>query len=463
MISDSTIRKLTDVVGRENILTSKEERLCYAYDATNQQFLPDAVLFPRSAGEISEVMRLANSEGFPVIPRGAGSGASGGSLPVEGGVVLSLEQMNRIIGIDPGNLTAVVEPGVVNVDLQIEAEKHGLFFPPDPSSLKFCTIGGNIAECAGGPRAVKYGVTRDYILSLEVVLPTGEIIETGVRTLKGVVGYDLTRLMVGSEGTLGVVTQATVRLLPLPEAVKTMLAVFRDLSDAGRAVASIMNSKILPSALELMDMVSIRCVEESLNLGIPEAAEAILLIELDGEEGLVERQSEAVKGLCTERNAVSVKVAEGKMEVRELWRVRRAIPPALIKIKPDKINEDVVVPRSRILDLITGVQGIAKEKKLTIASFGHAGDGNIHVNVMVDRGDPDEARRGKEAVEEVFKLTIDLGGTISGEHGVGTAKAPYIGMELKPPAIDVMRRIKKTLDPKGVLNPGKIFPVTESR
>ena len=461
MLPASIIKKLRYIVGSENILTSKEERICYAYDATNQQFLPDAILFPRSANEISEIMRLANSEGFPVIPRGAGSGTSGGSLPVEGGVVLSLEQMNRIIEIDTENLTAVVEPGVVNVDLQIEAEKHGLFFPPDPSSLKFCTIGGNIAECAGGPSAVKYGVTRDYILSLEVVLPTGEIIETGVRTLKGVVGYDLTRLMVGSEGTLGVVTKATVKLLPRPAAVKTMLAVFKDLSDAGRAVISIMNSRILPSALELMDMVSIRCVEESLNLGIPEEAEAILLIELDGEEGLIERQSEEVREVCGSHDALNFRVAAGKMEVRELWRVRRAIPPALIKIKPDKINEDVVVPRSRIPDLITGVQGIAKEKKLTIASFGHAGDGNIHVNIMVDKSNPDEARRGKEAVEEVFKLTIDLGGTISGEHGVGTAKAPYIGMELKPPVIDLMRRIKETLDPKGVLNPGKIFPVMD--
>ncbi|MFQ5330332.1 MAG: FAD-binding oxidoreductase [Thermodesulfobacteriota bacterium] len=461
MLSAATINRLTAIVGSENILTSIEERLCYAYDATNQKFLPDAVLFPINATDISEVMKLANSEGFPVVPRGAGSGTSGGSLPVEGGVLLSLEEMNRIIEIDAENLTAIVEPGVVNVDLQIEAGKHDLFFPPDPSSLKFCTIGGNIAECAGGPRAVKYGVTRDYILSLEVVMPTGEVIETGVRTMKGVVGYDLTRLIVGSEGTLGVVTRATVKLLPRPAAVKTMLAIFKDLSDASRAVTAIIGSRILPSALELMDMVSIRCVEESLNLGIPDEAEAILLIELDGEEELIEKQCEAVRELCESNDVLSFRVAKGKMEVRELWRVRRAIPPALIKIKPDKINEDVVVPRSRIVELITGVQRIAREKELTIASFGHAGDGNIHVNIMVDKSDPVEASKGREAVVEVFKLTIALGGTISGEHGVGTAKAPYIGMELKPPVIDVMRRIKASLDPKGVLNPGKIFPVMD--
>ena len=458
MLEEKTIKALTAIVGGDNVLTSKEERLCYAYDATNRHCLPDVVLFPKSAIEVSEVMKLANQDGFPVTPRGAGSGATGGSLPVEGGVVLSLEQMNRILEIDADNLTALVEPGVVNVDLQMEAEKSGLFFPPDPSSLKFCTIGGNIAECAGGPRAVKYGVTRDYILSLEVVLPTGEIVETGVRTLKGVVGYDLTRLMVGSEGTLGVVTKAMVRLLPRPEAVKTMLAIFGDLSDAGRAVNAIMNSKAAPSVMELMDSASIKCVEESRNLAIPADAEAILLIEVDGDGVSVENRSAAVREVCGGHKALTFRTAEGKMEVRELWRVRRAIPPALIKIKPDKINEDVVVPRSLIPDLITGVQAIAREKGVVIASFGHAGDGNIHVNVMVDKSDPDEARRGKDAVEEVFKLTIKLGGTISGEHGVGTAKAPYISMELKPAVIDLMRRIKATLDPKGVLNPGKIFP-----
>ncbi|MEE9590970.1 MAG: FAD-linked oxidase C-terminal domain-containing protein [Thermodesulfobacteriota bacterium] len=439
------------------MLTSKEERICYSYDATNQQFIPDAVLFPQSAEEISHVLKLANSENFPVTPRGAGSGFSGGSLPVEGGVVLSLERMNHVLEIDSENLIAIVEPGVVNLDLQIEAERFGLFFPPDPSSLKFCTIGGNIAECAGGPRAVKYGVTRDYVLGLEVVLPTGEIIDTGVKTLKGVVGYDLTRLIVGSEGTLGIVTRATLRLLPLPEAVKTMLVVFNDLSETGRAVSSIMNSRIIPSAIEFMDAVSIRCVEDSLSMGLSKDAEAILLIELDGESGAIDRQSAVVRDICMEHNAVNVRVASGKREIKDLWRIRRSISPSLIKLKPYKLNEDVVVPRSKIPDLIAGVRDIAGKKNIIIATFGHAGDGNIHINIMVDNNNHDELRRGKEAVEEVFRLTIGLGGTISGEHGVGTVKAPYIGMELKPPVIDVMKKIKQTLDPNGILNPGKIF------
>ncbi len=457
MLSSNIVKELQGIVGGENILTSKEERICYSYDATNQQLIPDAVLFPQSAEEISHVLRLANSEKFPVTPRGAGSGFSGGSLPVEGGVVLSLERMNHVLEIDSENLIAVVEPGVVNLDLQIEAERFGLFFPPDPSSLKFCTIGGNIAECAGGPRAVKYGVTRDYVLGLEVVLPTGEIIDTGVKTLKGVVGYDLTRLIVGSEGTLGIVTRATLRLLPLPEAVKTMLVVFNDLSDTGRAVLSIMNSRIIPSAIEFMDAVSIGCVEESLSMELSKDTEAILLIELDGESGAIDRQSAVVRDICMQHNAVNVRVASDKRETKDLWRIRRSISPSLIKLKPYKLNEDVVVPRSKIPDLIAGVRDIAGKKNVIIATFGHAGDGNIHINIMVDNNNHDELRRGKEAVEEVFRLTIGLGGTISGEHGIGTVKAPYIGMELKPHVIDVMKKIKQTLDPNGILNPGKIF------
>jgi glycolate oxidase len=458
MLSSNIVKELQSIVGGDNILTSKEERICYSYDATNQQLLPDAVLFPKNAEEISRVLRLANSEHFPVTPRGAGSGFSGGSLPVEGGLILSLERMNRILGIDHENMVAVVEPGVVNVDLQIEAEKFGLFFPPDPSSLKFCTIGGNIAECAGGPRAVKYGVTRDYVLGLKVVLPTGEIIDTGAQTIKGVVGYDLTRLIVGSEGTLGIVARATLRLLPLPEAVKTMLAVFRDLSEAGKAVSSIMDSRILPSAIEFMDEVSIRCVEDNLNMGLSKDAEALLLIELDGEKGVIDRQSAVVRDLCMKHNAMDVRVASDKREVKNLWRVRRSISPSLVKLKPYKLNEDVVVPRNKIPDLISGVRDIAGKNDVIIATFGHAGDGNMHINVMVDNKNDDELRRGKGAVEEIFRLTIDLGGTISGEHGIGMTKAPYIDMELKPPVIDVMKKIKQALDPNGILNPGKIFP-----
>ncbi len=457
MLSETVKNELKRIVGPENASFAAEELLCYSYDATNRLFQPGAVVFVKSAEEVSLILKMANSEGFPVVPRGAGSGFSGGSIPVEGGVVISTERMNNILEIDAENLTAVVEPGVVLWEFQQEVEKRGLFYPPDPSSQRFCTIGGNIAECAGGPRAVKYGVTKDYVLGLEAVLPTGEIINTGVRTAKGVVGYDLTRLIVGSEGTLGVVTKATLKLLPLPEASKTLLAVFTDLKDAATAVSAIISAKVVPATLELIDGVSLRCVEEYAKVGLPDA-EAVLLIEVDGGREGVERDSDTVERILREKGAVSVKSATGKDEVKDLWKARRAISASLFRVRPDKINEDVVVPRASIPELIGGIREISDRLKLTIACFGHAGDGNIHVNVMYDKSDPVEAKAAEDAVTEVFRLTLTLNGTISGEHGVGVSKMKYLSMELKPEAIEAMKRIKAALDPRGVLNPGKIFP-----
>ena len=458
MLSQNIAKELNNIAGKENITTSREDLICYSYDATNQKFLPDAVVFPKSAEEISLILKLANREAFPVIPRGAGSGFSGGSLPVEGGVVVSLERMNKILKIDTDNLVAIVEPGVVTGDFQEEAENMGLFYPPDPSSLKFCTIGGNIAECAGGPRAVKYGVTKDYVLGLEVVLPTGEIINTGVQTAKGVVGYDLTKLIVGSEGTLGIVTKAVLKLLPLPEATKTMFAVFSDMRDAANTVSKIISSKIIPSTLEFMDKESIGCVVGYLPPDLSGSIEAALLIEVDGDKDLIEKEALLIRGICMENSATDVRIAGNRQEAKALWQARRAISPSMAKLKPNKINEDIVVPRSKIPDAIMGTRDIARKYNIIIANFGHAGDGNIHVNVMIDKSNSNEFERGKKAVEDIFRLVLSLGGTISGEHGIGTAKMPYIGMELSPAAIDVMRRIKQVLDPKGVLNPGKIFP-----
>ena len=458
MLSQNIAKELNNIAGKENITTSREDLICYSYDATNQKFLPDAVVFPKSAEEISLILKLANREAFPVIPRGAGSGFSGGSLPVEGGVVVSLERMNKILKIDTDNLVAIVEPGVVTGDFQEEAENMGLFYPPDPSSLKFCTIGGNIAECAGGPRAVKYGVTKDYVLGLEVVLPTGEIINTGVQTAKGVVGYDLTKLIVGSEGTLGIVTKAVLKLLPLPEATKTMFAVFSDMRDAANTVSKIISSKIIPSTLEFMDKESIGCVVGYLPPDLSGSIEAALLIEVDGDKDLIEKEALLIRGICMENSATDVRIAGNRQEAKTLWQARRAISPSMAKLKPNKINEDIVVPRSKIPDAIMGTRDIARKYNIIIANFGHAGDGNIHVNVMIDKSNSNEFERGKKAVEEIFRLVLSLGGTISGEHGIGTAKMPYIGMELSPAAIDVMRRVKQVLDPKGVLNPGKIFP-----
>src|SRR3990170_2773646 len=460
VLSHNVIKELTNIVGKDNIQTSKEDLICYSYDATNQKFLPDAVVFPKNVSEISLILKMANSEGFPVVPRGAGSGFSGGSLPVEGVVIVSLERMNKILKIDADNLIAIVEPGAVTGELQWEVEDLGLFYPPDPSSLKFCTIGGNVAEWAGGPRAVKYGVTKDYVLGLEVVLPTGEVINTGTQTIKGVVGYDLTKLMVGSEGTLGIVTKIILKLLPLPEATKTMLAAFPNMRDAAKTVSKIISSKIIPSTLEFMDKNSISCVEGYSKTGLSTDMEALLLIEVDGDSGLIEKQAETIKKVCLDYGAKEVRIAKDKREAKELWQIRRAISPSLAKLKPNKINEDIVVPRSKIPDAIIGIREIAKKHNLINANFGHAGDGNIHVNIMIDKSDKDEFEKAEKAVKEIFELVLDFGGTISGEHGIGISKMPYIGMELSQPAIEVMKKIKQVLDPKGILNPGKIFPQT---
>ncbi|MCL4872890.1 FAD-binding protein [bacterium] len=460
MLSNLVKNGLCRIVGEANCSFSREELLCYSYDATNTLHQPDAVVFPSGPEEVSLILKMANSEGFPVIPRGAGTGFSGGSLPVEGGVVISFERMRKILEIDTENLVAVVEPGVVTWDLQQKAEKLGLFYPPDPSSLKFSTIGGNIAECAGGPRAVKYGVTRDYVLGLEAVLPTGEIINTGVRTAKGVVGYDLTRLLVGSEGTLGIVTKAVLKLLPLPEATVTMLSLFSDMRDAARATSAIIKSRIIPSTLEIMDSVSIKCVEGFAKTGLPDAG-ALLLIEVDGHRAAVDAEAEAVRKVCLESGAKEFRRAADKDEVKDLWKARRAVSAALYKARPGKINEDIVVPRSRIPELVEGLRGISERYGVLIASFGHAGDGNIHVNIMHDK--ETQAEAALSAAEDVFRLALSLGGTISGEHGVGLSKARYLDMELKPEAIAAMRKIKEAFDPRGILNPGKIFPTPPGR
>ncbi len=456
MLIDAVKKELQRIVGVEHVSFSKEALLCYAYDATNIRKTPDAVVFPKNAEEVSLILKMANAERFPVVPRGAGSGFTGGSVPVEHGVVLSTERMRGIIAVDERNLTATVEPGVITWELQQEVEARKLFYPPDPTSLNFSTIGGNIAENAGGPRAVKYGVTRDYVLGFEVVLPTGEIINTGVKTAKGVVGYDLTRLIVGSEGTLGVVTKAVLRLIPLPESTRTLLAVFPELADAADAVSGIIKARITPSTLEIVDSISIRCVDEYANVGLPKAG-SFLIIEVDGTAEGTLGEADEVRRVCLENRASSVEEAVDKKEVRNLWKARRAISASLFRIKPNKINEDVVVPRSEIPALVSGISGIAQRRGLLIACFGHAGDGNIHVNIMYDAQDAKEADAAQEAVGDVFKLTLSLGGTISGEHGVGITKAPYLGMELGADAIALMKRIKTSFDPNGILNPGKIF------
>jgi len=438
------------------VTTAEEDLLCYAYDATNRHYRPDAVAFPANTHEISDILKLANEHRFFVVPRGAGTGMSGGALAVKGGLVLVMTRFSRILTIDTENLVAEVEPGVVTGHFQEAVEEKGLFYPPDPSSAPFSTLGGNVAECAGGPRAVKYGVTRDYVLGLEVVLPTGEIIRTGVHTAKGVVGYDLTRLIVGSEGTLGVITKIVLRLFPLPEVVRTLSVVFDRIHDAARTVSEIIRSGVVPRTVEYMDHAAIRCVEDYQGTGLPADAGAMLLIEVDGSQSAVETDIRDLTEICMNRGA-QVRVAGSEQEAKDLWRVRQAISPALFKLGPDKINEDIVVPRNRIPDMVEWIDDLSSRTGLTIVTFGHAGDGNIHFNIMLDRRDKEILEKAESAVEALFRQTIALGGTISGEHGIGITKAPYIGMEIGTEELALMKRIKALFDPNGILNPGKIF------
>lgn len=450
------LAEIESIVGNDNLLTAPEERMCYSFDATNRKFLPDAVAFPRNADDVSNIMRCANLHRFPVIPRGAGSGFAGGSLAVEGGLVLALTRMNRIVSIAPENLTAVVEPGVVTGDFQKAVAQSGLFYPPDPASLQFSTMGGNAATCAGGPRCVKYGVTKNYILGLEVVLPTGELLKTGVQTLKGVAGYDLTSLFVGCEGTLGIITRITVRLIPLPPARRCMLATFPRLDDAPLAVSAIIREHIIPSTLEFIDQAAIRCVEEYLHMGLPTQAEALLLIEVDGDEEVIDRQCKAIKTICSGQGASDFQIARSAEEEAQLWKARRSISPALLKLNPDKINEDITVPLSKIPDIIRRVNAIAQKYRLINVSFGHAGDGNIHTNLMINRNNEDEVARAHQAVKEIFQATLELGGTISGEHGIGITKAPFLEMDIGSENHALMNRLKNLLDPNHILNPGKL-------
>jgi len=454
MLKPSIVRDLKKIVGSANLYTSPEEMVVYSYDATQREALPWAVARPSTVREVSEILVLANRERFPVVPRGAGTGMSGGSVPARGGLVLSLERMNRILEIDEENLIAVVEPGVITGDLQREVEKRGLFYPPDPASHDFCTIGGNVAECAGGLRAVKYGVTKDYVLGLEVVLPTGEIIRTGGRTLKSVAGYDLTKLIVGSEGTLGIATTIILKLLPLPESVRTIAVSFESIEAAAAAVSSIIADRILPRALELMDSAALRAVEKHLGEDISGGAAAMLIIEVDGPPASTEREIERVTEIAGRAGATRVNRAGSEAERERLWKARRSLSPALYAIKPKKINEDIVVPRSRIPDILREIGEIAKQHGLLIVNFGHAGDGNIHTNIMIDEGD---APRAEIAVKEIFAAVLRMKGSISGEHGIGLSKAAYLPMELGPDALKTMKRIKDALDPNNILNPGKMF------
>jgi len=459
------VRDLRQIIDPKRILTELEDRLAYAYDGTFQTRVPDLVVRPVTTKEVAGVLRLAQRAGIPVVPRGGATSLSGGAVPLQGGIVMALTSMNRIVAVNREDLLVTVEPGVVTAQLHRTVEGAGLFYPPDPQSLESSTLGGNIAENAGGPRGVKYGVTRDYVLGLEVVLADGEVIRVGGNTVKNVSGYDLTRLFTGSEGTLGVITQANLKLLPKPETRRRMLAIYDDLEAAGKTVTRIIESGVIPSMLEIMDDTTIRVVENYGHFGLPLEAAAILIIEVDGFMETVERQSTIIADLCRSSGAIRFTMARNEKEGEDLLKARRSVSPAVLRIdprKPTKISEDATVPRSKVPEMIVRLKEIARRYDVTMVVYGHAGDGNLHPNIITNQDDPEEMARAEAAIAAVFKLALELGGTLSGEHGIGYLKAPYLEQEFGPAGVKAMRAIKEALDPKGILNPGKIFGPSHS-
>ncbi len=454
-VPDRVKRALKEILGEHNVLDDQMDRLLYSYDATRIQSPPDVVVIPENEEQVKKIVKVCYEEDIPVTPRGAGSGYTGGALPVKGGVLISFEKMDRILEIDEDNAVARVEPGVVTYKLQQAVEKRGLFYPPDPASYKFCTLGGNVAENAGGPRCVKYGVTRDFVMELNTVIHTGEIIHTGKATLKDVAGYDLTRLLIGSEGTLGIFTGITLKLIPKPKAKKTVKAIYMDIESVGKTVKDIFKAGISPSALEFMDKLAINAVEDFGHFGLPRDAEVILLIEVDGHPKAIEDEIVEVARIC-EMNGAKVEIAKTDAEAEKLWEARRALSPAVAKLARTKINEDIVFQRSYLPEALPKLREIGKKYNLKMVNFGHIGDGNVHANFMINGLDPDEVARAEKAVEEVFELALHYGGSITGEHGVGITKAEFMKKQFGSAEMDMMRKIKKVFDPKDLINPGKM-------
>lgn len=453
------IERLVRVVGRDGVLSTPEDLAAYSFDGTFAEGTPGAVVLPRTTEEVSQVVRAAADACMPIVPRGMGTGLAAGSVPIpQGSLVLCLTRMNRVVEIDEANATAHVEAGVVTSDLQAEVEGRGLFYPPDPSSNRHSTLGGNIACNAGGPRCLKYGVTGDYVLGLTVVLADGRILRTGGKAIKDVTGLDLNALFTGSEGTLGVITEALLRLVPIPRFTRTALAGFDTLDAASQSVTAILGAGIVPATLELMDQTAIRCVEEAVHLGLATDLEALLILEADGtDEGAVLREIEAAADICRRHAARSVRLAGSEVERKGLWAARRAVSPSLARQAPNKLGEDITVPRSAIPEVVRRLRAISERHGLPIVIFGHAGDGNLHPNILFDRRQPEQMAAAERMVGEVFAASLALGGTLSGEHGVGLLKKPYLEQALGPVSVDIQRRIKHALDPENLLNPGKLF------
>lgn len=451
------IDKLNNSLGKENVITTREDLLCYSFDATADlpEHLPDVLVTPRTKKQVSEVVKIAQSYKLPLYPRGSGTNLSGGTVPLRGGIVLSLLKMNQILEIDPENLTATVQPGVIIQNLNAAVAPHGLIYPPDPGSMATATMGGSVAECSGGLRGLKYGVTRDYVMGLELVLADGDVVRFGGKTVKNVTAYDMVRLFTGSEGTLGIITEIIVRLIPAPEARETMSALFSDLTSAGNAIKDIVRSKVIPATMEIMDRVTVRTVENHAHVGLPTDAEAVLLVEVDGIPEVVRREAQTVREVIA-RHGGTVKEAADDRERDNLWSARRAALPALAQLRPTTILEDATVPRSKVTDMLLAIQDIGRRHNLTIGTFGHAGDGNLHPTILADARNSEEMERVHLAVDEIFKAALSLGGTLSGEHGIGMAKSRYLPREIGEKGVQVLQRIKEALDPECILNPGKL-------
>jgi glycolate dehydrogenase FAD-linked subunit len=455
----SITSRLREIVGPEYVRTDADSLRLYGEDALGKGHPPDVVVIPANTPQIASIARLCNAERVPLVVRGAGTGFTGGAVPTRGGVLLSMERLNRILEIDELNLLAVVEPNVINADLQRAVEKVGLFYPPDPASLNQSSIGGNVAECAGGPRAFKYGTTKRYVLALEAVLPTGEVIDTGSKAVKNVVGYDLTQLLVGSEGTLAIITKITLRLVPKPAANATMLATFGGIRGAVDAVSELIRRRVVPAALELIDGDALQAIEDNLGGGlVPRGISAALIVEVDGTPRGVQEDLDRVIEACRSVGAMNITRARDEAERDTIWSLRRQTSVALKATGLIKINHDVVVPKGRVPELFDVITEMKQTYNLRVASFGHAGDGNIHVNLLITPGDVEEAARAKDAERFLFTRVVALEGSISGEHGIGFAKAPYLPIELSADEIALMKRVKAAFDPNGILNPGKIFP-----
>lgn len=454
--ADKARRLLSRALGPSKVLTDEDACRSYAGDESEQEpVLPDVVVLASSPEDLQKALAVATEAGVPIVPRAGGSGKSGGAVPVAGGIVISTLGMRQIKEIDRREQIAVVEPGVILADLHAAVEAEGLFYPPDPNSLKMCALGGNIAENAGGPRAFKYGVTREYVLGLEVLLIDGTRLRTGRRTVKGVTGYDVTALLVGSEGTLAVTTEATLRLIPRPPVVVTLLALFADVYACGSAVEAIVAAGLVPRCLELLDAATLDAVRAR-GVSVDARAQALLLIEVDGEPAVCDAAMERVGGVCADAGAIEVLVAQDEAQRDRLWEARRQLSPATRAMAKFKISEDVVVPRSRLVDLIVETRAISEATGIRVLTYGHAGDGNLHVNFLWD--DPAEGPRVKDALDRLFRAVVGMRGTLSGEHGIGTSKAEYLPLEQSTELVDLQRRLKGAFDPRGLLNPHKIFP-----